>query len=208
MRLLCILPIEKQIKLQNSLIQGESMGIQPIHPMPRCQCTAHNFETLGVIPSAIPPNPSASRHKPSFWQRIWNPFSSARSTRKLPSAVPIKQKTSLLKKIWNAAASILNLGLGVLLYWTNNSLFAISFFIGIIRNEEVAYSIKKINDVWKTQPFNTFLIGSFGSFLGGVGSLLSLPITVAAASVLYAANLGCNLSQKAQEILNATATTP
>lgn len=181
------------------------MEIQAVHPIPRCQCTIHHVEPFDIIPSSIPPETSAiSRPKHSFFQRIWNPFSSSRSTKRLPAAVSIKQKPSLLRKIWNVAASILNLGLGLLLYWTNNSLFAISLFIGIIRNEEVAYSIKKINDVWKTQPFNTFLIGGLGSFLGGVGSLLSLPITFAAASVLYAANLGCNLSQKAQEILNAT----
>lgn len=183
------------------------MGIQPIHPMPRCQCATHHVEPLDIITPSIPSNPPAIPHpKPSFWQRIWNPFSS-RSTRQLPSAVSMKQKPSLLKKIWNVAAAVLNLGLGLLLYWTNNSLFAISFFIGIIRDEDVAYSIKKINDVWKTQPFNTFLIGSFGSFLGGMGSLLSLPITFAAGSILYAANLGSNLSRKAQEILNASATT-
>ena len=69
----------------------------------------------------------------------------------------------------------------------------------------MAYSIDKINAVWKTQPFNTFLIGGFGSILGGMGSVLSLPITVAAGSILYAANLGSNLSKQAQK-LNTTQT--
>jgi hypothetical protein len=143
--------------------------------------------------------PSVIRPKTSFLQKVWSLIPSR--TDKSHSPTSNADSPSLLKRIWNTVKSILNLGLGLFLYWTNNSLFAISLFVGISRPDQVSDSINKIKNVWETQPFNTLLIGSLGSVLGGVGSVLSLPVTVAAGSILYAANLGANLSIKAQEIV-------
>lgn len=118
------------------------------------------------------------------------------------NAVVPKQKAVLWQKIWSVASSVLNTTLGLFLYWANSSIFAFSFFIGIIKDDEVGSAIQKIKDVWDTQPFNTCLIGGFGSLLGGAGIFFSLPMTAAVGTIIYSANLGCSMSRKAQEILN------
>lgn len=134
------------------------------------------------------------------------------SQKKLPSKLHVKKnntllvrkiRPTLLQKIWDVVTSILNVALGIFLYWTNSSMFAFSFIIGIIRDDDVEKAIKKIKDVWDSQPFNTCILGGVGSVLGGVGTFLSLPVTIAVGSILYAANLGCTMSRKAQEILKS-----
>lgn len=111
-------------------------------------------------------------------------------------------KPTLRQKIWNVVSPVLNAAMGLFFYWTNSSIFALSFMIGIISDDHVEAAIKKIQDVWNTQPFNTCLIGGVGSLLGGVGTFLSLPVTICVGSIIYAANLGCTMSRKAQEIIH------
>lgn len=136
--------------------------------------------------------------KPCLLKRIWSKVPSIKSL--IPSPF-----STIVKKVWKVVAAILNLGLGLMLYWTNNSLFAIGLVMGMAYYKEVGLAIDNIKAVWKTQPFHTALIAGFGSFLGGAGSFLSLPITIGVGSVLYSANLGANLAKRAQEILKAYA---
>lgn len=170
------------------------MNLQTINPSLLNSPTACPTVSIDIIPQ-IP------TRQPSFLQKIWSAIPSIVSRSPPLPSLTNEYKPSLFKKIWNVVSAILNIGLGLMLYWTNNSLFAISIFIGIIRDEDVAYSIKKIKAVWDTQPFNTLLIGGFGSILGGIGSFLSFPVTFATGTILYAANLGSYLSKRAQEIL-------
>lgn len=104
-----------------------------------------------------------------------------------------KQTAPLLAKIKTIALTILTVSLGVMFYWVNNSLFAFSLLVGIIRHVDVIHSINKIKAVWETQPFSAMSLGL-------VGSVLSLQVTLATGSILFAAGLGAHLSKRAQEI--------
>jgi len=100
-----------------------------------------------------------------------------------------EQKPSIWQKIWDIAQNIFNAAVGIIFYWTNPSLFAVGFIAGIIFDDHVADVIRKIKNIWNTQPL------SF-SFLGGFASFLSLPVTLATSSILWAANLGSMMSRK------------
>lgn len=100
-----------------------------------------------------------------------------------------------LQKVWNVAVLVFKGALSLFFYWTNPSLFAIGFITGIVLDDKVRFAIRKIKDVWKTQPWGMTIIG-------GVASFFSLPVSIAAGSIFWAANIGSKMSHEAQRILN------
>ena len=100
----------------------------------------------------------------------------------------------LIEKIKQVASLILTVSISALLYWVNPSLFAIGFITGIIIDDHVRCAIQKIKDVWTNQKFT-------GTFIGGFACALSMPVTLAAASILWSANLGACMTKEAQRLL-------
>ena len=97
----------------------------------------------------------------------------------------------LLEKIKEIASFILRFSISALFYWVNPSLFAIGFIGGMIFNDQTHCSIKKIKEVWKNQKI-------IGTFIGSFACVLSLPVTLATASILWSAHMGALLSNEAQ----------
>lgn len=89
----------------------------------------------------------------------------------------------IIEKVKKIAHLILKASIGVFLYWVNPSLFAIGFFAGIVFDDHIRYAIQKIKNVWKNQELTGCLIGSFAC-------ALSMPVSLAAASLLWSAHLG------------------
>ena len=104
----------------------------------------------------------------------------------------IQKSNCLVTKIKDIACVILNFSISGLFYWLNPSLFAIGFMAGMILNEQTKDSIQKIKEVWKNQRL-------FGTFIGSLACVLSLPVTLATASILWSAHMGALLSEEAQK---------
>jgi len=83
-----------------------------------------------------------------------------------------------------AFRSIIGLGL----YVSNPSFFAIGFVAGIIWKKDMEEAVKKIVGVWK---HHWLLVAAMC-----LGAYLSLPVALATASFFYAADLGCRLSKE------------
>lgn len=115
-------------------------------------------------------------------------------SKRIPHTISHK-RSDLIKNIWNIATKVLDFMAGVFFYWANSSIFAFSFMIGIIRNEDVDLTIKKIQIVWEAQKLHS-------CFLGVVGSFFALPVTLAVGSIIYAANLGSSVYRRAQEVIH------
>ena len=102
---------------------------------------------------------------------------------------------NVLSKIWNVAKTVLFGLIGAALFATNPTLFAIGFIAGIIWDKKVQEISEKIIMIWKTQTWGALI-------LTGIASFLSLQVTWAAGSVLYAANLGSKMAQRAQALMH------
>lgn len=100
----------------------------------------------------------------------------------------------VVEKVKQVAIVILSVALSTFLYWVNPSLFAIGFIAGIILDDQVRCAIQKIKDVWKSQKLA-------GTLFGGLACTLSMPVTIATASLLWSAHLGSLMSAEAQRIL-------
>lgn len=106
---------------------------------------------------------------------------------------------SLLQRISRIAKAVFKftscLSIGTLLYWTNPSICALGFIIGIINhNNQITNAINKIKAVWDTQPWKLSALSPI--------ALLSLPVTLAVSSFFFAARLGEYMSSEAQKMLN------
>jgi hypothetical protein len=112
-------------------------------------------------------------------------------------------KPFIWQKICNVAKTIFKAALSVFLYWTNPTIFSIGFLAGVIRDDQVRQVIQKITGVWNTlwnaQPLSI-------SFFGGLAGFLSLPVTLAASSLLWAAHLGSIMSREAQRLMTENRT--
>lgn len=122
----------------------------------------------------------------------------SQSTVKTPSCFIDKVK-NVMEKVKQVALFILKTAISVLLYWVNPSLFAVGFMAGIIFDDQVRYAIQKIKDVWKTQKFT-------GTLFGGIACVLSMPVSIASASLVWSAHLGSLMSAEAQKIKKCLAT--
>jgi hypothetical protein len=87
------------------------------------------------------------------------------------------------EKVKQIAQFILKAAFTSFLYWVNPSLFAIGFIAGIILDDQVRCAIQKIKNVWVNQKLAGCL---FGTFACG----LSMPVTLATASLLWSAHFG------------------
>lgn len=97
---------------------------------------------------------------------------------------PAQDKTkTIVEKIKEVANPILKAGISAFLYWVNPSLFAIGFIAGIVFDDHIRSAIQKISNVWKNQELAGCLFGSFAC-------ALSLPVSLAAASLLWSAHFG------------------
>lgn len=97
-------------------------------------------------------------------------------------------------KVKEVASPILKASISAFLYWVNPSLFAIGFIAGIVFDDHVSYAIQKIKNVWKNQELTGCLIGSFAC-------ALSLPVSLAAASLLWSAHLGSLMHPSLDEMI-------
>lgn len=102
--------------------------------------------------------------------------------------------SSILEKIWNVTKIILVGLIGVAMFATNPTLFAIGFIAGVIWDKKVQEIVEKVKGIWKSQPWSVLI-------LTGIASFLALQVTWAAGSVLFAANLGCQMAKRAQEYI-------
>ena len=102
----------------------------------------------------------------------------------------------LIDKVKEVARSVLNATISAFFYWVNPSLFAIGFITGIIIDDKVRYAIQKIKSVWKNQTLKGCLIGTFACGL-------SLPVTLATATLLWSADFG-SLMHSSEDETNQT----
>ena len=128
-------------------------------------------------------------HVPTFFKGNFRIHESIRL-----EATPLKKSkwSSVLDKVWKAAKLILFGLVGIAMFATNPTLFAIGFIAGVIWDNKVQEIIEKVKSIWKSQTWGVL-------FLTGIASFLALQVTWAAGSVLYAANLGCMMAQRAQQ---------
>ncbi len=80
----------------------------------------------------------------------------------------------------------------VVCFLTNPSIFAVGFLIGIVFDKKVQVAVDKIVKVWKYQTWPMLAIT-------GLAAFLSLPVTCATGSFVYATHLGSKISQEAQK---------
>lgn len=99
---------------------------------------------------------------------------------------------ALLNKVWRVTQMILIATAGAAMFATNPTLFTLGFISGIIWDTKVQEIIDKVKSIWKNQTWGALL-------LTGIASFLALQVTWAAGSVLFAANLGCLMVQRAHE---------
>lgn len=109
-----------------------------------------------------------------------------------PSGPFIDKIKQVVEKVKHVALIILNVGFSALLYWVNPSLFAIGFIAGIIIDDHVRSAIQKIKDVWVNQKIT-------GMIFSGFACALSMPVSLAAASLLWSARLGSIITADAQD---------
>lgn len=114
----------------------------------------------------------------------------------LPNHVnqPQSKLKKLAMKVLNVIKIIFAVALTVFFFWTNPSIFAVCFLVGISFSKRVQKTINKIRFVVSKQVW-PFLI------LGGAASVLSLPVFFATSSCLWAAYLGSQLYLQAKATL-------
>lgn len=110
-------------------------------------------------------------------------FSTSDSTRLEVKPEKKSKWSSILNKIWSVTKLIFIGLLGVAMFATNPTVFAIAFIGGVIWDKKVQETVEKVMDIWKSQPWSVLI-------LTGIASFLSIQVTWAAGSILYAANLG------------------
>jgi len=98
----------------------------------------------------------------------------------------------VLNKVWRVTRIILAGLAGAAMFATNPTVFTLGFISGVIWDNKVQEIIDKVKSIWKSQTWGVLL-------LTGIASFLALQVTWAAGSVLFAANLGCIMAQRAQE---------
>lgn len=106
----------------------------------------------------------------------------------------IEKAHAIIEKVKGVAHLILKASISAFLYWVNPSLFAIGFIAGVVFDEHVRNAIQKIKSVWKNQELAGCLIGSFAC-------TLSLPVSLAAASLLWSAHFGSIIHPSLDEII-------
>lgn len=89
--------------------------------------------------------------------------------------------------VWRITQTAFKVLVGLGLYITNPSFFAVGLVAGIIFHDKMRDSIDKIIVVWNKQP-------AIVSALVIVGGFLSLPVTLATASFLFAGHLGSKMA--------------
>ena len=96
-------------------------------------------------------------------------------------------RASLFSRICSAATVAFKTLAATALYWINPSLFAIGFFAGIIYDKQAESATEKIRNIWLNQPW-------VGTAFIAFACALSLPVSLAAGSLLMSAHLGSSLS--------------
>jgi hypothetical protein len=111
-----------------------------------------------------------------------------------PMISPLIEAGPIIEKVKEVAQTILKATISVFLYWVNPSLFAIGFIAGIIIDDQVRCAIQKIKSVWKNQELTGCLLGTFAC-------ALSMPVALAAASLLWSAHFGSLMHPSADETI-------
>lgn len=101
-----------------------------------------------------------------------------------------------IDRITKVAMTALTTICSIFLFWANPTIFAGCFFIGINFSEQVKESISHIKRIWTELTLPTILLGSVALFL-------SKPVTLAATSALWAAEMGRAFLKQAQEAYEA-----
>lgn len=97
-----------------------------------------------------------------------------------------------VKAVWAAVKWVFKALVGIGLFITNPSFFAVGFIAGIILSDKVRLAVNKVKLVWEKQPWTVTIIF-------GLGAFLALPITMAASALLFGSNLGASLTEYAEE---------
>lgn len=93
----------------------------------------------------------------------------------------------VIEKVKEIALVIFVVAVSCLLFWVNPTICALGFLAGIIFEDQVKAAIQKIKDVWSNQKIAGTLIGTFAC-------ALSMPVTLATASLLWSAHFGSLVS--------------
>lgn len=100
----------------------------------------------------------------------------------------VEKDLPLIEKIKNVANFVFKALIGASLYWINPSLFAIGFIAGIAFDKKMHHTLNKIAHIWQTNSVSTCALLGFAAFL-------SLPVTLATASILCGGHLGSKLAR-------------
>lgn len=118
-----------------------------------------------------------------------------------PATMPVEieaesEKSSWIKrtanKIWKIFKWVLKALVGIALFVTSPSFFAIGFVVGLIFSNKVRETIDKILLICKKQPWLVIVAA-------GLGGFLALPVTLAVTALFFGAYVGTSLSRCAEE---------
>ncbi len=115
-----------------------------------------------------------------------------------PRDNPIEQKSKwkeILYKVWEVAKQVLFGLLGVALFATNPTVFAVGFIIGVVWHGKTRELIDKVALIYKQQTW--VMMG-----ITGAAAFLSIHVTWAAAAALYSLHLGAKVSERALALNN------
>lgn len=103
------------------------------------------------------------------------------------------KKTTLASKIAYIAKNILIAVVGLALFATNTTVFAIGFISGIVADKATEKMIARIKTFWNQLPWAALVVT-------GIGAFFALEVTMAASTFLFAANLGSKVYQHAESM--------
>lgn len=151
---------------------------------------------------------------------IYTPFIGADSATDIPSeklpnlndlhnftAKPINDGTApsfwdkVIEKVKEVALVVFVVAISSLLFWVNPTICAFGFLAGIIFEDQVRSAIQKIKDVWSSQKVT-------GALITTVACALSMPVTLATASLLWSAHFGSLLSEELHPLSNENEKNP
>jgi hypothetical protein len=104
------------------------------------------------------------------------------------------REPTLIQKVAKIVLILFKTLVSLFLYWTNPSIFALGFIIGIVFDDQCKKGVEKIKNVWGSQPWSMCIIGT-------AATALSLPVTLGAGSFLWGAYLGASISKQTHRML-------
>lgn len=114
-----------------------------------------------------------------------------------PDNPPIEEEKPqwkiVLGKVWEIAKQVLFGLLGAVLFYSNPTVFAVSFLVAVIWPDKAREIVDRVKMIWEQQTIPMLVIT-------GVGLFLTVHVTLAAAAGLYALHLGALVSERAKAL--------